>query len=45
MASYEISPGALDDLLNIEEFVSADSPAAGERLTDDFFQAFAHLQT
>jgi len=40
MASYEISPEALDDLSNIQEFVEADNPAAAERLIDEFFRAF-----
>ncbi|HEY1424582.1 MAG TPA: type II toxin-antitoxin system RelE/ParE family toxin [Candidatus Acidoferrum sp.] len=43
MALYELSPEALDDLLNTQEFVSSDSPAAAERLIDEFFAAFEHL--
>jgi plasmid stabilization system protein ParE len=43
MHRYELSPESLDDLLNIQEFVSGDSPAAAERLVDEFFSAFEHL--
>ena len=44
MDSYEISPEALDDLVNIQEFIEADNSAAAERLIDEFFRAFEHLQ-
>jgi plasmid stabilization system protein ParE len=37
MSQYELSPEAVDDLLNIQEFVSADSPAAADRLVEEFF--------
>lgn len=43
MNQYELSPEAVNDLLNIQEFVSADSAAAADRLVDEFFSAFEHL--
>ena len=43
MPAYELAPEALDDLLNIHEFVAADSPVAAQRLIDGFFAAFEHL--
>jgi plasmid stabilization system protein ParE len=43
MDLYEVSPEAVEDLLNIQEFVSADSPAAANRVVEEFFSAFEHL--
>lgn len=43
MSRYELSPEAVHDLLGIQEFVSADSPAAADRLINEFFSAFEHL--
>jgi|SRR5580704_9893839 plasmid stabilization system protein ParE len=43
MPSYEISPLALDDLLDIQEFISRDHPTAAEHLIDNFFAAFDRL--
>ena len=43
MHRYELSPEAVDDLLNIQEFVPADSPAAADRLVEEFFSTFEHL--
>jgi len=43
MNDYELSPEAVEDLVNIQEFVSADSALAAERLIEEFFSAFEHL--
>lgn len=43
MHRYELSPESVDDLLNIQEFVSADSPASADRLLEELFSAFEHL--
>ena len=43
MNRYELSPEAVDDLVNIREFVAADNPAAADRLIEEFFSAFEHL--
>src|SRR5579859_2107069 len=43
MDSYELSPEALEDLLSIQNYISLDSPAAAERLIDQFFLAFENL--
>jgi plasmid stabilization system protein ParE len=45
MHRYELSPESVDDLINIQEFVSADSPAAADRMVEKFFSAFEHLAT
>ncbi len=37
MSRYELSPEAVDDLVNIREFVSGDSPAAADKLIEEFF--------
>ncbi|HKI11628.1 MAG TPA: type II toxin-antitoxin system RelE/ParE family toxin [Candidatus Acidoferrum sp.] len=43
MASYEISPLALEDLLHIQEYIAQDNPIAAEQLIEQFFSAFDHL--
>jgi len=32
---YELSPEAVDDLLDIQKFISADSPAAADRMVEE----------
>ncbi len=43
MAAYELAPEAVEDLVKIQSFISMDSPAAAERLIDQFFAAFDRL--
>lgn len=33
----------MDDLLDIQKFISPDSPAAADRMVEEFFSAFEHL--
>lgn len=43
MASYELSPEALEDLLRIQDFISSDNPRAADLVIDELFSAFEHL--
>jgi len=43
MGGYELAPEAVDDLISVQEFVSADSPRAAEKVIEDFFSAFEHV--
>jgi plasmid stabilization system protein ParE len=43
MVACEISPEALDDLQIIRDFIALDSAAAGDRMIDQFLDAFEHL--
>ena len=43
MAEYFLSPEAMEDLQSIWDFIASDSPAAADRLIEEFFQAFDHL--
>jgi len=43
MASYELSPEAVNDLLKIQDFISTDNPVAAELLIEEFFSAFELL--
>ena len=43
MASYELSPAALEDILQIQEFIARDNLGAAEQLVEDLFRAFEHL--
>jgi plasmid stabilization system protein ParE len=43
MPSYELSPQAVDDLLEIQEHIAQDNPVASEALIEEFFGAFEHL--
>jgi toxin ParE1/3/4 len=43
MASYELSPEALNDLELIRDFIAIDNANAAERSVDQFFEAFEHL--
>jgi plasmid stabilization system protein ParE len=43
MPSYELSPLALEDLLQIQEYIARDNPNAAEQTIAQFFSAFEHL--
>jgi plasmid stabilization system protein ParE len=43
MASYELSPVALEDILQIQEFIARDNVGAAEQLVEQVFRAFEHL--
>ena len=43
MSGYQLAPEAVDDLINVQEFVSADSPRAADKVIEDCFSAFEHL--
>lgn len=43
MPFYELSPLALEDLLQIQEFIAQDNPDAAEHLIEQFFSAFEYL--
>jgi len=43
VASYELSPEAVEDLLRIQDFISSDNPRAADWSLTDCFSAFEHL--
>ncbi|HKM79733.1 MAG TPA: type II toxin-antitoxin system RelE/ParE family toxin [Candidatus Acidoferrum sp.] len=43
MPSLELSPLALEDLLQIQEYIALDDPDAAEQVIEQFFSAFEHL--
>lgn len=43
MNDYVVSPRALNDLAAIDDYISADNPAAAERLLESFRETFALL--
>ena len=43
MTGYILSPAARQDLLEIADYITADSPAAAERLQDKLFDGFDAL--
>jgi plasmid stabilization system protein ParE len=45
MKNHVLTPEARDNLLDIIDFIAADSPAAADRVLTDFEQAFESLGT
>jgi antitoxin ParD1/3/4 len=43
MPGYVISPEALEDLQNIQDFIALDNPKAAERVIEQLFAAFESL--
>jgi plasmid stabilization system protein ParE len=43
MSSYELSPLAIEDLLQIQEFIARENTNAADQLVEQFFSAFEHL--
>lgn len=43
MATYSLAPEAFSDLQTIWNYISTDSPAAADRMEEEFFTAFEYL--